>query len=172
MSKEKTTSGIYTNYGDDCFELSPEFKGNLIDAVEDFLETKGVNIENPEKTDSDNPAIIYGSDYDLLAGALQEAITSWLPPVPNGSEAEQIVKTLPPMLIYAAYAYQRNEYLKEDAKIRSEDMGYSDFFDESDYEELARRFLLKQDCGLDENSVWEALIEDYLILKESDEYEK
>ena len=57
---------IYTDFGNGCIELSPEFKGNLIDAVEDFLESKGVTIDNPEKEDDEDPAIIYGSDRKTI----------------------------------------------------------------------------------------------------------
>ena len=58
---------------------SPEGIGQIIDIFEDFLEEKGVKIENPEKQDAiyqgEDPeglAIIYGSDYDMLATALRE----------------------------------------------------------------------------------------------------
>lgn len=43
---------------------------NIIDGFEDFLEGKGISVNaipNPEREDdNDNPAIIYGSDYDTL----------------------------------------------------------------------------------------------------------
>lgn len=50
--------------GDRC-----ELWGRLIDVVEDFLEEKGIHIDNPEKSDDpdDEEAIIFGSDYDTLA---------------------------------------------------------------------------------------------------------
>lgn len=46
-----------------------ELFGALIDVVEDWLEEKGITPEqilNPER-DEDNPAIIYGCDFDILA---------------------------------------------------------------------------------------------------------
>lgn len=48
---------------------TPEFIGQMVDIVEDFLEEKGVIIDNPEKEDEPDEAtaIIYGSDYDNLA---------------------------------------------------------------------------------------------------------
>ena len=48
---------------------TPEFIGQMVDIVEDFLEEKGVIIDNPEKKDEPDEAtaIIYGSDYDNLA---------------------------------------------------------------------------------------------------------
>ena len=55
-----------------------ELVGQVIDIFEDFLENKGVNIDNPEKSeavavatqggiDESECAILYGSDYDELA---------------------------------------------------------------------------------------------------------
>ena len=43
-----------------------QYSACIIDIVEDFLEEHNINIENDEKQDSDNPAIIYGTDYDVL----------------------------------------------------------------------------------------------------------
>jgi len=54
--------------GDRC-----ELFGALIDAVEDWLESKGIkpsDIPNEEREDGDeSAAIIYGSDYDELANS-------------------------------------------------------------------------------------------------------
>lgn len=53
-----------------------ELFGLLIDVVEDFLEEKGItpeDIPNIER-DSDNDAIIYGSDYDDLATRFSEVL--------------------------------------------------------------------------------------------------
>ena len=53
-----------------------ELFGLLIDVVEDFLEEKGIipeDIPNDER-DSDNDAIIYGSDYDDLANRFSEVL--------------------------------------------------------------------------------------------------
>ena len=48
-----------------------ELFGQLIDVVEDWLESKGItpaDIPNPERpSDDDCAAIIYGDDYDVLA---------------------------------------------------------------------------------------------------------
>ena len=40
-----------------------QYSACIIDIVEDFLEEHNINIENDEKQDSDNPAIIYGTVY-------------------------------------------------------------------------------------------------------------
>ena len=39
---------------------------DILDEFENFLEEKGVDIRNPEKDESDNPAILYGTDYGVL----------------------------------------------------------------------------------------------------------
>ncbi len=47
-----------------------ELLGGLIDVVEDWLEEKGItanDIPNEEREDTEDAAIIYGSDYDYLA---------------------------------------------------------------------------------------------------------
>lgn len=70
---------IYHDFGNGRVELNSEFAGQLMDVVEDFLESKGVVIENPEKTDSDDPAIIYGTDYDTLMAGFTGIIKNWIP---------------------------------------------------------------------------------------------
>lgn len=51
-----------------------QYSACIIDIVEDFLEEHNINIENDEKQDSDNPAIIYGTDYDALDGKITDAL--------------------------------------------------------------------------------------------------
>lgn len=47
----------------------------LIDAVDDFLEEKGVEIENDEKEDDElDAAIIYGSDFDDVEERFKEVL--------------------------------------------------------------------------------------------------
>ena len=48
----------------------------LIDAIDDFLEEKGVEIENDEKEDDEDAAIIYGSDFDDVEERLRETLKS------------------------------------------------------------------------------------------------
>lgn len=62
----------------------PEFIGQIIDIFEDFLEEKGVALENPEKqeavddgTDPDSIAIIYGTDYGALQDDLETMLRNW-----------------------------------------------------------------------------------------------
>lgn len=61
-----------------------EFVGQIIDIFEDFLEEKGVNIENPEKTeavaDGEDPesiCILYGTDYGALQSAIEDRLVAW-----------------------------------------------------------------------------------------------
>lgn len=54
-----------------------EFVGQIIDVFEDFLESKGINIPNDEKTDEDNPAVIYGTDYGEIQTDLEELLENW-----------------------------------------------------------------------------------------------
>ena len=56
----------------------PEFIGQIIDIFEDFLESKGIDIENPEKAeDPDSEAIIYGTDYCELESRLEKTLINW-----------------------------------------------------------------------------------------------
>ena len=60
--------------------LEMEFLGQIIDSFEDFLEEKKVSIKNHEKTDdnhSDNPAIIFGSDYDNIEDSIRRLLQNW-----------------------------------------------------------------------------------------------
>ena len=54
-----------------------EFLGNIMDAIEDFLEEKGIDIPNSEKEESDNPAILYGSDYGILCYDIERVLMAW-----------------------------------------------------------------------------------------------
>jgi len=54
-----------------------EFIGQIIDIFEDFLEEKGIDIENPDKVQSENPAIIYGMDYGYLQSDLERMLSLW-----------------------------------------------------------------------------------------------
>lgn len=60
-----------------------EFTGQLIDIFEDFLEERGIAIDNPEKEealsglDPENTAIIYGSDYGELQSEIESQLENW-----------------------------------------------------------------------------------------------
>lgn len=54
-----------------------EFYGQLIDAVEYFLDERDVTWPNPEREDCEDAAIIYGDDYDELKSAFQNIIEKW-----------------------------------------------------------------------------------------------
>lgn len=43
------------------------YVATIIDVMEDFLEEKGIQIENDEKPGNEDDAIIYGSDFDILS---------------------------------------------------------------------------------------------------------
>ena len=58
-------------------EDTSEFLGRIIDIFEDFLEEKGINIDNPEKEEDDDAAIIYGSDYGILQDRLTDLMKIW-----------------------------------------------------------------------------------------------
>ena len=58
-------------------EDTSEFLGRIIDIFEDFLEEKGINIDNSEKEEDDDAAIIYGSDYGILQDRLTDLLKAW-----------------------------------------------------------------------------------------------
>lgn len=59
-------------------EEEAEFIGQVVDVFEDFLESKGISIENEERDeDEETAAIIYGSDYDFLADEIHSTISAW-----------------------------------------------------------------------------------------------
>ena len=62
-----------------------ELLGQIIDVFEDFLEEKGIDILNPEKEedDSDNLAILYGSDYDVLSDQIESLLRAWKDEIPD-----------------------------------------------------------------------------------------
>ena len=60
-------------------EDTPELIGQIIDIFEDFLEEKGITIENDEREDSgeENDAIIYGTDYGTIQDELEATLKTW-----------------------------------------------------------------------------------------------
>lgn len=56
-----------------------ELIGQLIDVVEDFLEARGIDLENPERVEEGdwNAAIIYGSDYGELQDGFESVLVGW-----------------------------------------------------------------------------------------------
>lgn len=54
-----------------------EFIGQIIDLFEDFLELRGVWIENPERVGEPGEAIIYGTDYGELQIGIAETLDNW-----------------------------------------------------------------------------------------------
>ena len=59
-------------------ENQSEFLGQIIDIFEDFLEDHNIDVPNEERDgDDDNPAIIYGSDYDQIQNELLELMKAW-----------------------------------------------------------------------------------------------
>ena len=55
----------------------PEYIGQVIDLFEDFLEEKGVEIENDERNGDNYPAIIYGDDYGYLQDGIEQIMRNW-----------------------------------------------------------------------------------------------
>ncbi len=56
-----------------------EFFGQIIDVFEDFLEEKGITIENEDREQSgdDGCAIIYGMDYGRLSNDIEDIMRDW-----------------------------------------------------------------------------------------------
>lgn len=58
----------------------PELIGQFIDLFEDFLDERGIIIENPERDeeeDAEMAANIYGTDYGDLADGIEEILANW-----------------------------------------------------------------------------------------------
>lgn len=76
------TKDIRTCSEDEKLTQLAELKGQLIDVFEDFLDSRGIVIPNPERDededlDPDEAANIYGSDYDELAEGLMKTLEKW-----------------------------------------------------------------------------------------------
>ena len=52
-----------------------EFARDIIELFEDFLEEKGIVIENEEKLEDDDASNIYGTDYGYLQSGIEEILT-------------------------------------------------------------------------------------------------
>lgn len=59
-------------------ENQNELIGQIIDIFEDFLESHNIDIPNEERDeDTDDAAIIYGSNYGQLQEELLELMKAW-----------------------------------------------------------------------------------------------
>lgn len=67
-----------------------EFVGQIIDIFEDFLEDHNVTLDNPEKEQDPDAAIIYGSDYGDLYQEIEELLVNWS----EAAEAESKCKNV------------------------------------------------------------------------------
>lgn len=56
----------------------PEFVGQVIDIFEDFLDDRGIQVDNPERKETGDPtAAIYGSDYGELCDKIENLLKWW-----------------------------------------------------------------------------------------------
>ena len=60
----------------------PEFVGQIIDIFEDFLDDRGVALDNPERNEDPNvapgnTANLHGPDYGELQDAIEETLVNW-----------------------------------------------------------------------------------------------
>ena len=63
-------------------EDEEEFIGQIIDTFEDFLDDKGIVVENEERDtdgdlDAETSANIYGADYDYISDELRKIFRHW-----------------------------------------------------------------------------------------------
>lgn len=59
-------------------EEEAELVGQIVDVFEDFLESKGISIENEERDENEEiAAIIYGADYDAIADGISSIVETW-----------------------------------------------------------------------------------------------
>ena len=49
---------------------------SIIELFEDFLDERGIKIENPEKEESENPSTIYGTDFGELFEGIKDILKS------------------------------------------------------------------------------------------------
>lgn len=47
---------------------------DIIELFEDFLDERGIKIENPEKEESENPSTIYGTDFGELFEGIKDIL--------------------------------------------------------------------------------------------------
>lgn len=48
------------------FEQAKKAARDIVEIFDDFLEERGIDIPNPDKVQSENPCVIYGTDYGEL----------------------------------------------------------------------------------------------------------
>ncbi len=80
-----------------------EMEVTIIDAFEDFLESKGIEIINPEKTGDEGEAIIYGSDFDEVETDIRNCLkgygiypsSSFIEEFPERTEDECLIIFVP-----------------------------------------------------------------------------
>lgn len=58
-------------------EEVPQLVGQIINIFEEFLNEKGIYIENDERCGDIGESIIYGSDYGELQSSLEQLLDEW-----------------------------------------------------------------------------------------------
>jgi hypothetical protein len=48
----------------------------ILDLFEEYLESKGIEIDNPERANDDNTAQLYGTEYGMLQDAIDEILNN------------------------------------------------------------------------------------------------
>ena len=53
-----------------------ELIATFVEAFEEFLDEKGIDIPNAEKVESENASTIYGTDYGILSDKIETILTN------------------------------------------------------------------------------------------------
>jgi hypothetical protein len=48
----------------------------ILDLFEEYLYSKGVEINNPEREENENAALLYGTEYGMLQDAIDEILNN------------------------------------------------------------------------------------------------
>ena len=99
---------------------------NIIDVFENFLDKKGINIDNDEKTGEEGEAIIYGSDYDELSNGIINTLKSSGIYIADTFEEDYCDSETEEIIVYEPST--KNIIIIGDGNITNEDMenGYED----------------------------------------------
>lgn len=150
---------------------NPEFIGQIIDIFEDFLEEKGIQIENPEKEqEPEGAAIIFGSDYGDLQTRLEDMMNQWGVTKERTGEMEEI-ETDRKETDYEIFRRIEKHYRIQDGQERVNlwDEAHDNYSEEDlqkiadaiDWESLVDDFEKLSDCNVAENETWNSIISDY-----------
>jgi hypothetical protein len=153
-----------------------EWVTTMIDSVEDLLENHGVRIDAADKEmrdngmepGMDNSAVLYGTVYDELENYLLKILEQLVHSLRPGYDQINCEEFGESDYSYSddeqetIYREKEHTYARLDAEQHLVDDESVVSYDEADLYILADRFLIRHDCNVADNDLWNQIIREFV----------